>query len=214
MIYDETYSRIENVFGQEPELILKNFYQRMDKSIPVLDIGAGQGRNSFFLARKGFTVDAIDPLKVAVETVAALADKDKLLVRTYHSSLDNLIVPTNIYSGILIFGLIQILSWKSIELLLEKIKNWTKEGSLLFVTEFSTADPSFNKISQAWNKIGKNSFVDEHSNIRTFLEEGEILGLFKGYEVLHHFEGKGSPHKHGDAPLEQHAMIAVVLQRK
>jgi hypothetical protein len=61
--------------------------------------------------------------------------------------------------------------------------------------------------------IGKNSFADEQRNIRTYLEAGEILNLFDGYKVIHHWEGMGSEHSHGNGVLERHAMVEVVLQR-
>ena len=161
MTFDETYSDVENVFGDEPELVLKNCYRRINKSLPVLDIGAGQGRNTFFLARQGFQVDALDPSKVAVEGVSAIAEKEVLNIRSYQTGFDKFISSVDCYSGILVFGLIQMLPWKSIELLLEKIKHWTNEGSLVFATGFVITDPSFERYSITCKMIGKNSFVDE-----------------------------------------------------
>jgi len=213
MTFDETYSDVENVFGDEPELVLKNYYLRMNKSLPVLDIGAGQGRNTFFLAREGFQVDALDPSKVAVETVSAIAKKEGLNIHTYQTGFDKFIPSVDCYSGILVFGLIQMLPWKSIELLLEKIKRWTNEGSLVFATGFAVTDPSFEKYSITRKMIGKNSFADEQGNIRTYLEAGEMLNLFDGYKVIHHWEGMGPEHSHCNRVLERHAMVEVVLQR-
>ena len=213
MIFDETYSNVENVFGKDAELVLKNYYRRMNKSIPVLDIGVGQGRNTFFLARQGFQVDSLDPSKVAVETVSAIAEKEVLNIRSYQSSFDEFIPSVDCYSGILVFGLIQILPWKSIELLLEKIKHWTNEDSFVFATGFAITDPSYEKYSVTRTMIGKNSFADEQGDIRTYLEAGEILNLFDGYKVIHHWEGMGPEHSHGNGVLERHAMVEVVLQR-
>ena len=213
MIFDETYRNIENVFGEEPELVLKNYYRMMNKSIPVLDIGNGQGRNTFFLARQGFQVDAIDPSKVAIETVSEIAEKEVLNIRSYQCGFNEFIPSVDCYSGILVFGLIQILPWKSIELLLDKIKHWTNEGSLVFATGFAITDPSFEKYSITRKMIGRNSFADEQGNIRTYLEAGEILNLFDGYKVIHHWEGMGPEHSHGNGVLERHALVEVVLQR-
>ena len=213
MTFDETYRNVQNVFGEEPELVLKSHYQKMNKSLPVLDIGVGQGSNTFFLAREGFQVDTPDPSKVAVKTVSAIAEKEVLNIRAYQSGFDEFIPSVDCYSGILVFGLIQILPWKSIELLLEKIKRWINEGSLVFATGFAVTDPSFEKYSITRKMIGKNSFADEQGNIRTYLEAGEILNLFDGYKVIHHREGMGPEHSHGNGLLERHAMVEVVLQR-
>jgi cyclopropane fatty-acyl-phospholipid synthase-like methyltransferase len=178
-----------------------------------LDIGAGQGRNAFFLAREGFMVDAIDPSKVAIETISALAISESLPIRAYPCGFSEFVPQTDFYSGILIFGLIQILTWGDIGLLREKIKHWTHTGSLVFITGFTVADASFARYSQVWKMIGKNSFSDEHGDLRTYLEAGEILDLFKEYEVVYHWEGMGPEHRHGNNPIERHAMSEVVLQK-
>ncbi len=213
MAYDEMYSKTKNAFGTEPEAVLINHYRRMNKSKPILDIGMGQGRNALFLAREGFVVDAIDPSRIAIEMVSSLAAQAALPIRTYQCDFATFVPPTDVYSGILIFGLIQILSWNGIDLLLEKIKHWTTEGSLVFVTAFTTADSSLAEYSQNWKSLGKNSFTDGLGNVRTYLEAGELLRLFDGYTVLHHWEGTGPEHRHGTAPPERHAIAEVVLQR-
>jgi tellurite methyltransferase len=155
MSYDETYKNTKNTFGSEPELVLRNYYRRINKSKPVLDIGAGQGRNAFFLAREGFIVDAIDPSKVATETISAIAAQEGLSIRTHQCSFDKLVPQVDFYSGILIFGVIQILSWEDIGLLLEKVKHWTHKGSLVFITGFTVTDPSFVRYSQTGKQSGK-----------------------------------------------------------
>jgi len=56
---------------KEPSEIVKNFYH-LAKVGRVLDIAAGLGRNSLFLAEKGFTVDAVDVSDVAIEKLKTL----------------------------------------------------------------------------------------------------------------------------------------------
>jgi tellurite methyltransferase len=213
MSYDEIYQSVKHNFGSEPEPILRNHHHLVNKSKPILDIGAGQGRNCLFLARKGFAVDAIDPSKVASQTIAAIAAQEELSIHSRQCGFDKFAPRVKSYSAILVFGLIQILSWQEIDLLREKIKQWTCQGSLVFITGFMVADASFERYSHSWNTIGKNSFASSQGDLRTYLEPGEMLQLFSGYEVLHHWEGMGPEHRHGDSPMERHAMTEVVFQR-
>jgi hypothetical protein len=83
----------------------------------------------------------------------------------------------------------------------------------VFITGFTVLDASFARYSQTWKTIGKNSFADGQGNLRTYLEAGQILHLFNDYEVVHHWEGVGPEHRHGNRPIERHAMTEVVLQR-
>ena len=213
MSYDDAYKKVKGFFGTEPNEILKQYYSEIDDARPVLDIGAGQGRNTLFLARKGYTVDAIDPSRVAVETVANIARDENLPVSTCQCGFETFVPQTDFYSAILIFGLMQILRWEEIEQLIKSVETWTSRGSLVFISAFTTEDPSYELNSKELRKIGKNSFENEEGAARTYLEESEILGLFKNFGVLYHKEGLGPEHHHGYRPPHRHAMTEVVFKK-
>lgn len=76
--YDETYARIDTVFGSDPEEILVKFKGLMNTSHPVLDIGAGQGRNALFLANSGFNVHAVDSSPIAIQQLERISRERRL----------------------------------------------------------------------------------------------------------------------------------------
>ncbi len=213
MGYDEAYRKTRDYFGQEPTPVLKKYYHLIAKTQPVLDVGVGQGRNALFLARNGFTVDAIDTSRVAIDTVSAIVAKEKVPIRNFQCGFDSFIPSVDYYSGILLLGLFQDISRNSMDILIQKIRSWIRRGSLIFVTAFTTQDPSFSLRLKQWKSIGKNSFVDENGHTATYLEPGEILELFSGYRMTHHWEGPGRKHRHGDGPLERHGLVEGVFQR-
>jgi SAM-dependent methyltransferase len=213
MIYDKTYKEIKDVFGSEPVEILKRYYEQIDRTRPVLDIGAGQGRNSFFLAKAGYTVDAIDPSRISIETINEITKREYYKINAYQKSFDEFTYRNYPYSAILVFGLLQILDLKSINLLTNMIDKYTTNGSLVFITAFSIEDASFKKYQNEWNKESRNSFCDNKGNHRTFFETSELIKLFDGYKILHQWEGLGRKHRHGNSPIEQHSMIELVMER-
>ena len=215
MNYDQAYSRVEDYFGSEPDSMLIEYHHRLDKTGPILDIGAGQGRNALFLARKGYSVDAIDPSKVAVDMMLDIALNEGLPLNAYSCGFDTFVPSKPVpYAGILIFGLIRELPWESIRLLLKKVDEWTDEGSLVFVTAFTVSDPTFPILEKGAAAVKKNSFMDDEGEIRTFLESGEILSLFDTFKVIHHHEGLGRVHRHGNSPPERHARAEAVFMRQ
>jgi tellurite methyltransferase len=131
MTYDKTYKEIKDVFGSEPVEILKRYYKKIDITKPVLDIGAGQGRNSFFLAKAGYTVDAIDPSRISIESINEITKRENYKINAYQQSFDEFNYRNNPYSAILVFGLLQILDLKSISLLTKMIDKYTTNGSLI-----------------------------------------------------------------------------------
>ncbi len=181
--------------------------------MPVLDIGAGQGRNALFLAQNGIKVVAIDPSEVAVNTINEAAKMNNLNIVAIKADFDHFVPPKLPYSAICLFGLIQILSWDEIDRLREKVDFWLDKNGILFITAFSTDDPSFEKNKKAFREVGKNSFEGSGGEHRTFLEKDEILSLFINHKVVHHWEGLGEKHRHGDREPHRHGLVHTVFQK-
>ncbi|MBN1211015.1 MAG: hypothetical protein JXA92_00415 [candidate division Zixibacteria bacterium] len=106
------------------------------------------------------------------------------------------------------------MKWEEIELLVKSVDSWTSLGSLVFISAFTTEDPSYEISVKKFRKIGKNSFENDEGAVHTYLEENEILSLFKNYSVLYHQEGMGPEHHHGYRPSHRHAMTEVVFKKK
>lgn len=212
MSYDKTYSRYENVFGENPEQTLIDFYKQINISNPVLDIGSGQGRNSIFLAENNFRVDAIDTSLVAVESLSEISRRRNLPINCFYSSYNEFKPIHSCYGAVLVFGLIQILSGEQIYELIEIIRRIICPEGLIFVTAFGVEDTGYKKCAGSWKKAGRNTFSDEQNNYRTYLANNEILELFEGFESLYHKENWGKEHHHGDGVLEKHFMVEAVFK--
>lgn len=211
--YDQAYRDVPDYFGDEPTEILTEYYRLMDKTKPVLDIGAGQGRNSIFLAREGYTVDAIDPSPVGLETIDRFAAEKHLPVRTYPVGFEHFAAENAPYSGILLFGVIQVLPRDTIDLLVQNIRTWLADGGLVFIAAFTTEDPSYERTVATLKKVGPHSFATGDNEYRTYLEPNEILTLFSGFGVEYHHEGMGPIHRHGNSQPHQHTESIAVLRK-
>ena len=208
--YDDTYRRTPGVFGEHPERILVDHEPRIERGFPVLDIGAGQGRNCLYLARRGSAVDALDPSRVALDTIDGIARVESLPITTHHGGFET--HDGGPYAAVLVFGLVQILTWEGIELLARRAHEWLRPGGLLFVTAFTTDDDGCGPRVREWERIGRNSFRGPGGAVRTYLEPGELPRLFDAFTPIHLWEGLGPEHRHGDGPLERHALVEAVLR--
>ena len=165
------------------------------------------------LGRRGIEVVALDPSAVATASVAAIAEAEGLPCRPLQGGFEDHDAPEGSYAAVLIFGLIQILTRQGIRRLIDRVDAWARDGGLLLVTAFSTEDEGHRQRAARWRPVGKGSYADASGQIRTYLEPGEVLELFGRHEVLHHHEGPGPVHRHGDGPPEQHAMVEAVLRK-
>ncbi len=213
MSYDETYRKTSGYFGVEPAELLTGNYHLFDKTKPVLDLGAGQGRNTIFIARQGFAVDAVEPSQVGIDIIAEAAAKEKLRVNTYCSRFEDFVPEHNPYGAVMLFGLIQLLGWDSIVLLIEKVKSWTIPGGLILLSAFTTDDPRYEPIVAEMEPVGRHSFRTPGGEFRTFLEPGEVLTLFEDFQVVYHWEGMGPEHRHGRKAPHRHATVNAIFKR-
>jgi SAM-dependent methyltransferase len=213
MSFDADYRSTEQYFGITPEPLLTEHASLLDPAFPILDVGMGQGRNALWLAQRGFSVDGIEPSVVAQEAVCQVVAEAGLSVHAYPCNFEDFEPQADGYGGVLALGLVPILSPRGLQVLRERIEDWLLPEGLVMVSAFTVDDPAYPGIASRWSKVGPHSFIDAGGNRRTYLEPGEILSLFEGYEVLSHEEGMGPEHRHGEGPLHHHAVAQAVLRR-
>ncbi len=214
MDFDDLYRGKKDYFGSEPEALLLKHQGLLSPDLPILDVGAGQGRNALHLARRGWRVDAIDPSRVGMEAVSTAASSDKLPVRTYSCGFDTFTPEVESYGAVLLFGMLQILPRESIDLLLQRVNTWLTTDGLVFVTCFTTLDPMCEDYARKWSEVGPGSYSDGRGSTRTFLKPDELPTLFPGYEAIYVWNGMGPEHQHADGPLGCHAMSEAVFRRR
>jgi SAM-dependent methyltransferase len=121
--YDQAYRDTATYFGGAPDPLLERWASRLDPRQPVLDVGCGQGRNTVYLARRGLTVDAVDPSRVAIDQLRRQISREPLPVQTVCASFSDARLERSNYGGILMFGLLQELEWPDIGSL-----RWVRSG--------------------------------------------------------------------------------------
>lgn len=210
--YDSLYSKTINLFGSEPETCLQAFETQIPKG-PVLDIGAGQGRNALFLAETGFEVHALEPSKEGIRHLKDQASLRHLNVKCIQKEFGKYNSKSEVYSAVLVFGLIQILSAEDRQAMIERVPSWLVPGGLLFLTGFGTQDPSMKRVQMNWHELTSQHFVSPEQEYRFYLKPGQVSTLFPGYQVLHLFEGWGPWHRHGDSEPERHDMVELVARK-
>ena len=211
--WDDLYRGTTDYFGPHPDPSLERFVDHLDASRTVLDIGCGQGRNTFFLAHRGFTIEALDPSQVALDQLATTADGGGTSVRRIHGTFRDLGEVSRDYGSILVFGLIPVLFRTEISELVRVIMTHLGDRCVLFVTAFGTWDPDCTSRPAVGSPIDGGSDRSPRDRGRTYLEPGELAALFPDLELVHSWEGLTPEHRHGDGPLERHGRAEAVFRR-
>lgn len=164
--WDQVFAQETYVYGKEPAEILKEYID----VLPVgraLDIAMSEGRNSVYLAKKGFVVDGVDLSEVAIRKAKRLAKENRVQIATINADLNTYQIKPDTYEVIVDIDYLQ-------RTLVPQIKRGLKRGGVV-VFENQTLDQL---------KIPGSSGVPREY----LLAPGELKELFKEFKVLHYSE--------------------------
>jgi len=149
-----------------PSPLLKESLPFLPKG-KVLDIAMGEGRNSLFLASKGFEVDGFEKDPRAIDACQHLALKKNLRVKTQQVDLETATLPSNRYEVVICFFYLQ-------RSLFPQMKSALKKGGVVVYETF---------------------LIDQHIRHGTpkhkeyCFEPNELLDLFEDFRILFYREG-------------------------
>ncbi len=154
--WDKRYSHKD--YPTKPVELVTEFY-KLAKKGRALDIAAGNGRNSLFLAKKGFEVDSVDVSGVGLENIR----KKDSSINIIHADLDTYQLKHDYYDLIVNVNFLQ-------RRLYPYIRDALKMGGILLFQTFlekSRNDPAYSATKR-----------DQ------FLKRNELLHVFLSFYVI------------------------------
>lgn len=149
---------------EKPSEIVEKFYTLAKNKGKVLDLACGLGRNSIFLAKKGFKVDAVDISDVALQK---LKEKEPQ-VNTINADLDTYNIPENTYDLIININYLN-------RRLVPQIKEALKKDGLIIFETFT---------------LSEDKDIMQPKNKDYLLRPNELLRLFSDLYIVFYQEKK------------------------
>jgi cyclopropane fatty-acyl-phospholipid synthase-like methyltransferase len=211
-MFQEEYKQKSFYWGLKPNPVLEKFINIIPKG-KALDIGAGEGRNSIFLAQHDFAVEALDKIPEGLEKCQNLAKETGLHINTIVQDVRNFDFQKEKYSLILAVASLDFLKKTEIEIIFNKIKKSLVENGFIFLSVFSTNDPLFRKLKErSFKEIEENTFfMPKIDTIRHFFTRKEITEAFNTFEVVY-TEEKDIEDKSHDQP-HFHSIIEFLARK-
>lgn len=160
----------------------------------LLELGAGQGRDTLFFARAGFEVHALDYASSAVGAIAQKARQAGLAAKvtvSQHDVREPLPYGDDTFDACYSHMLFCMsLTEAQLRRLAQEILRVLRPGGLCIYTARSTADPDFGKgVNHGENRYESGGFVVQ------FFSDETVRRLAEGYEVLEveHFQEGALP---------------------
>jgi SAM-dependent methyltransferase len=141
-----TKTRTPPLFGAHPDCKVMNLAraQGEPKDVPVLDIGAGTGRNTLPLAREGFPTSAIELAPALAAVLREDAEKAGMSVTVYEGDATNreLGVPTDHFQMVFLAEVVasHFRNVAHLRQLFEAIVDMLRPGGLLLFSAFLPLD--------------------------------------------------------------------------
>lgn len=184
-MWEKEYKKAKFYWGLKPDARLVEIVKYAPKGI-ALDIGAGEGKNSIFLARNGFKVEAIDKIKEGLKKCQKIAQKYNLPIKMRVIDIKKFRFSKKKYSLIFSIASLDFLKFSEIKKIMLRIKESLITGGIVYLSVFTTKDPLFDRIKQLnFKQVEKNTFYFPKGKFyRHFFNKNEIKKNFSNFKII------------------------------
>ena len=197
--YDSIYKNNGKFCGARPSKLLVKIRKSLQKNGEFLDLGCGQGKDSFYLSHQDFKVTAIDSSKVAINQINYLIKKKRItnFVATCQNIKKFIIQPKK-FDIIASLNALQFLAKKDSLNVIKKIKKAIAPQGFIILASFTNENPSSKRR-------------------RSYFKLGEMKKIFpkSRFKILHYFEGIIKDGGHiGMLQLHNHGIVEIIARKK
>ena len=145
----------------------------------ALDIGAGEGEISLWLARHGFIVDALEPDQRQAELLQS--QFAPYPIQLHILDVLNFSLPSDHYALIVASAVLHFIDRDQLQPLAARLSNSLIPGGMLFAAAFTTDDPAHQETQ-----------APDTTHVHHFSRRGELRQLFRPLDVVVYEESRRS----------------------
>jgi SAM-dependent methyltransferase len=195
--WDRTYASAGDFFGKEPsELAISALpILRQNHAKEVLELGCGQGRDTWYLAQNGLRVTALDYSETGICQMRDIAQKQKLdqvVTAAVHDARDPLPFKDDSFDAVYshMFFTMEF-SEDEVRRMLQECLRTLRPGGLNIYSVRNDRDPHYGKFTPK----GQDMWQNPLGFVVHFFSEEKIRRLSDGYEVvsIKEFEDRSPP---------------------
>jgi len=194
--FEEAYEQRDLVFGARPDGMLRRLVTERHLRGRALDLGAGDGRNSLFLARQGFAVEAVDVAAEAVAKLRARATAVDLPVAARVCDIRHLRLAPERYDLVVADTVLCHLALVEVRRRAAAITAALRPGGWVYASVFDRADP------------GESEFA---ALVRTRFEPDTLCSLFPRLRTETCEQRTVTDRRHGQP--HRHVLLLLLAQK-
>ena len=200
----------ENPFKADPLVRRALLYCSGER---LLDLGCGEGADSVFFARRGFTVTALEENRAYLKRLRSyISDKGIKNVALVKHDATTYRYPRNRFDVISCILVICCMKRSDFERMLPRVKRCVKPGGIIIMSSRNYLDPELREYRTTQRAIEPNTYrkKEDCCKFMYFIEKGRLRDLFSDFDVLYSYEGY-APCKYGEHP--KHGDSYIICRR-
>ncbi|MDD3144795.1 MAG: class I SAM-dependent methyltransferase [Candidatus Gracilibacteria bacterium] len=175
--WDKKWSNVGLIENNNFSLKVPKFIN--EKGLKLIDIGAGNGRDSLYFSSIGFDVNSFDFSINALNDLSNISKEKRLNINTILGNTIDFDFKTDCYDVVYACNSLHYFSKEDTIKIFKKIKKSLKKGGYIFVRVKSIDDTDFGK----GEKLGEN-FYKNGDDIKHYFTLDFIKELFFDFEIL------------------------------
>ncbi len=187
--WTQAYLKLKGQWKLEPNWKLIEYLHLIPQG-PVLDLGAGNGRNALFFAELGYEVDYVDISKTYSKRMEARAEDENLTLTAHNMDIRNFDISEKHYSLIIASKILHLFPKADIEDITGKMNAGLARKGLIYVYTFSVANLKHSKRLHELERVEENTYY--HRKYRQhfhYFKSDELLSLFPKLRTIFYNEG-------------------------
>lgn len=197
--WEETYQNYDDItFSREPNPTVKEYVAPLKKQSRILEVGCGEGQNSIYLAKQGYTnVDAFDVSQNGINKMKELCRVNHVAVNAFVDDLTTYQF-TQKYDLIMSFGTLHFVNKEDWKQFIIRAKENTNPDGIHIMQIFTDKVPASADIALFAVGLAKDE---------------EIKELYQDWEILQ-FNSYVFEDEHPGVPKHLHASNKIVAKKK
>lgn len=195
----EDYFKDDNtfLFGNAPNKTIVEFEHLFNKEWNVLDVGCGDGKNAFYLAKQGFEkIDAFDISGTAIEKIKRLCKNSDYRINASVAAVSDFEFQKK-YDLMMSFGVFHFVAKEDWKVFIKEAQNNTNIGGIHIIQIFNDSIAPTPDIAPYAVGMAK---------------DGEIKELYEDWEIIQ-FLSYTFEEEHPGVPMHKHASNKIVARK-
>ena len=198
--FDEFYSSDDHYFSQAcSDGMVECLEQSKVFPCDALDIGAGEGRNSIYLASQGYKVTAVEPSILGAKKIVENAAKYGIDITVHNSDFLSVSKALHKYGFVLALTSLEHMEYEYLCKTITEIKRILTLNGYFYAIVFTEEDPGYTNDTI---NVSECAMFVQH-----YFKKNELLNFFSDFEIITYKEyvkedtTHGLKHYHGKAKL-------------